>query len=94
MLQIASPAGRQPAIQNALASQIESKRSPLLTRDEAASYLRLSKQTLAQWASNRRYHLPVTKIGRRAMYRQVDLDAFIARSLSGGQISIGNASPA
>jgi hypothetical protein len=94
MLQIASPAGRQPAIHNALVNQIESTRSPLLTRDEAAKYLRLAPQTLAQWASNRRYHLPVTKIGRRAMYRQVDLDAFIAHGLSGGQLSVENAGTA
>lgn len=51
--------------------------SPLLSRTEAAQYLGLSEKTLATWASVQRYNLPVTKIGRRAMYRRSDLDAFI-----------------
>jgi hypothetical protein len=51
--------------------------SPLLTRRDAANYLRIKEQTLAMWASTRRYGLRLTKIGGRAMYLKNDLDAFI-----------------
>lgn len=54
-------------------------KNPLLTRPEAAEYLGVSVSTLARWASRRekvRYH----RVGRRAMYRQCDLDNLIANS--------------
>ena len=38
---------------------------PLLSRKEAAVVLRVSPQTLAAWASNRRVVLPYAKIGHR-----------------------------
>jgi excisionase family DNA binding protein len=57
----------------------------LMSRQSAADYLGVGMQTLAAWACNKRYQLPYVKIGRRVMYRQSDLDAFIARNLVGGE---------
>jgi len=53
--------------------------SPLLTRGEAARYLKIESQTLAAWACHGRYDLPVVKVGRAARYRLADLEAFIDR---------------
>lgn len=52
--------------------------SRLLSRAEAAEYLGIGVQTLAVWASTGRYGVPFIKVGRRAMYRQADLDAWLA----------------
>lgn len=49
----------------------------LLTREEAAEFLRVKPQTLAMWHSTKRYSLPVVKVGRLAMYRLTDLEQFI-----------------
>ncbi|MFN8550501.1 MAG: helix-turn-helix domain-containing protein [Candidatus Obscuribacterales bacterium] len=51
--------------------------SDLLTRREAAAYLGVTPETLAVWASTRRYPLRFVKIGRLSKYRKSDLDAFI-----------------
>jgi excisionase family DNA binding protein len=51
--------------------------SDLLTRREAAAYLGVTPETLAVWASTRRYPLSFVKIGRLAKYRKSDLDTFI-----------------
>lgn len=56
----------------------------LKNRSHAAEYLGVKTETLAVWACNKRYSLPYIKIGRRAMYRQSDLDAFIASNIVGG----------
>lgn len=54
--------------------------SDLLTREEAARYLGLKSQTLATWVTNKRYNLPVVRIGRNVVrYRRADLEAFVAR---------------
>lgn len=58
--------------------------SALLTRKEAARYLNVATQTLAQWACSGRVSLPFYKIGRKAMYKICDLDAFIAANGHGG----------
>jgi len=50
----------------------------LLTRREAAVYLKLAVQTLASWASNGRYNLPFMKVGRLVRYRRGDLDRWLA----------------
>jgi excisionase family DNA binding protein len=60
-------------------------RRPLLTRRQAAEYLQIKEKTLAQWASNKRYGLPYVRVGRRAMYRLSDLDAFIESNVVGGE---------
>ena len=56
----------------------QTARDRLNTRDEAAEQIRMKSQTLAVWKSTGRYSLPCVKIGNRAMYRQSDIDAFIA----------------
>lgn len=49
----------------------------LLTRKEAAAYLGISDNTLANWACTRKFDLPYIRVGRSVRYRQSDLDAFI-----------------
>ena len=62
----------------------ESKRKiELLSRTEAADYLRIAPHTLAVWQSTNRYGLPCVKIGRLAKYRKKDLDDFIQRRTTG-----------
>jgi hypothetical protein len=51
--------------------------SDLRTRVEAAAFLRIQPQTLAVWKTTKRYDLPVIMVGRRAMYRQSDLEKFL-----------------
>lgn len=59
--------------------------SDLLTRREAAAYLGVTPETLAVWASTRRYPLRFIKIGRLSKYRKSDLDEFInSRTVSCG----------
>ena len=50
--------------------------SALLTREQAAEYLGVAPQTLAVWATTRRYDLRYIKVGRLARYRRADLEAF------------------
>ncbi|MEN9902904.1 MAG: hypothetical protein RL651_1568 [Pseudomonadota bacterium] len=49
----------------------------LLNRTEAAQYLGIKPQTLAVWATTKRYDLPYVKVGRLVKYRQDALDEFI-----------------
>lgn len=49
----------------------------LLTRQEAAEFLGISKHALAVWACTKRYPLPYVRVGSRAMYRASDLNRFI-----------------
>jgi len=49
----------------------------LLTRAQAAELLGLREQTLAVWASTRRYNLPFVKVGRAARYRLGDLQKWL-----------------
>ena len=54
-----------------------------LTRRAAAGYLtgrgfKVQPETLARWASNGRYALPIIKIGRLVRYDRSDLDALIS----------------
>lgn len=49
----------------------------LLNRAEAAQYLGVQPQTLAVWASTKRYDLPYVKVGRLVKYSQNALDTFI-----------------
>jgi len=60
--------------------------SDLVSREEAAEFLGVRPQTLATWASSRRYALPFIKIGRRVMYRLSDLNAFIESNVVGGEV--------
>lgn len=49
----------------------------LLTRPEAAAYLGVSTYTLNEWASSGRYGLRFYRVGRKCMYRLIDLEAFL-----------------
>jgi len=51
--------------------------SELLNRAEAATYLDVKPQTLACWATTRRYGLRYVKVGRNVRYRKADLDRFL-----------------
>lgn len=55
--------------------------SKLLSRNEAAELLGISPNTLAVWASVNRHALPYVKLGRRALYRASDIEAFINANL-------------
>ena len=52
----------------------------LLTRAEAAAYLGLRTQTLAAWATTKRYKLPFVRVGSLTKYRVEDLEKFIAEN--------------
>lgn len=58
---------------------------PLLTREQAAKYLGVSVSALAAWACNKRYNLPMVRVGRLVKYRIQDLDEFINRNTIGGE---------
>jgi excisionase family DNA binding protein len=58
---------------------------PLLTREQAAKYLGVSVSALAAWACNKRYNLPMVRVGRLVKYRIQDLDDFINRNTIGGE---------
>jgi len=48
----------------------------LLSREEAAQFLGVSKGTLEVWACTKRYNLPYIKVGRLVKYWLSDLHAF------------------
>ncbi len=50
----------------------------LLTREQAAAYLNVRPQTLAVWATNKRYPLAYVRVGRSVRYLRSELDQFIA----------------
>lgn len=58
-------------------STVSPPSSSLLTRREAAAFLGVKVQTLAVWATTRRYHLPMVKVGSLCRYRLSDLEAFL-----------------
>ena len=49
----------------------------LLTPAQVAEKLRITDKTLAVWRCTGRYDLPFIKIGRKVVYDQHDVDAFI-----------------
>lgn len=54
----------------------------LLTREEAARALRVSKVQL--WRITTEGRLPVVRIGRRALFRASDIESLIRQCLEGG----------
>jgi excisionase family DNA binding protein len=50
---------------------------PLMTPDETAGYLRVSKETLATWRCTERRPLPFVKVGSLVRYRRDDVTSFI-----------------
>ena len=55
----------------------------IVCRDDAAIFLGLKSQTLADWESTRRQALPCLKIGRLAKYKMGALRTFVMRQASG-----------
>ena len=55
------------------------ERSDLLTRSEAAQFLRLSPGTLANWMSNQKQKIPCVKLGGRIYYQEASLKKWIAK---------------
>lgn len=51
----------------------------LLTPEQVASQLGISKATLNVWRCTGRYNLPFVKSGSRVRYKASDVDAFISR---------------
>ena len=49
----------------------------LLSRKQAAEFLRVKPQTLAAWACTGRYDLKFVKVGRKVLYRKGDLECFL-----------------
>ncbi|HDL6507908.1 TPA: helix-turn-helix domain-containing protein [Yersinia enterocolitica] len=50
-----------------------------LTRKEAADYIGVSPQTLANWACTGRESIPFYKIGKKkVIYHKVDLDTYLS----------------
>jgi excisionase family DNA binding protein len=54
--------------------------SDLLTRAEAARYLRITAATLLRWTVHRKHNIPYVRVGGRVLYSQRDLDAFLERN--------------
>ncbi|HDU1478183.1 TPA: helix-turn-helix domain-containing protein [Klebsiella pneumoniae] len=49
-----------------------------LTRAEAAAYLGVNAQTLANWAHTGKVGIPYHKVGRKVIYMKSDLDNYLA----------------
>lgn len=49
-----------------------------LTRAEAAVYLGVNSQTLANWACTGKVQIPHHKVGRKVIYIKSDLDGYLA----------------
>jgi excisionase family DNA binding protein len=50
-----------------------------LTRKEAADYIGISPQTLANWACTGRQQIPFYKVGKKkVIYHKTDLDVYLA----------------
>lgn len=58
----------------------QSNTDELLTRREAAQFLKVETSTLAAWASRGSPALPFVKVGRLPRYRRSDLEKFIAEN--------------
>lgn len=65
--------------------------SELLTREEAAGYLRRKTKTLAYWACRRKGYLKMVRVGRAPMYRKQDLEVFLNENTVGTPTENGEA---
>lgn len=66
------------------AKAILSPNDPLLTNGEAAAYLKLQPGTLTVWRCTKRRDIPFIRVGRKILYRQSALDAFLLSGECGG----------
>jgi hypothetical protein len=56
----------------------------LVSPADAATMLRIKKQTLAVWRCAKRHPLPYVKMGRRVFYKRRDLERFVERNTLAG----------
>jgi Helix-turn-helix domain len=56
----------------------------LLTRSEAANFLKIKPGTLATWASSKRYNLSYYKVGSKVVYKLSELESFLEEFKMGG----------
>ncbi len=56
----------------------------LMSRKEASNFLGVKENTLAVWATNKRYNLRFYKVGRLVKYRQQDLEMFLVANANIG----------
>lgn len=62
-------------------------RQPLISAAEAAAYLGMKAQTLAQWRCAKRHPLPYVKVGRTVRYRLADIETWLAgRTVAAAEI--------
>jgi excisionase family DNA binding protein len=61
----------------------KSKIAHLMTPEEVAEYLGVSKETLNVWRCTKRYNLPYVKTGRLVRYRPEDVTSFVTSRLQG-----------
>lgn len=59
-------------------------KTELVNREEAAKFLNVKPQTLACWASTKRYQLPMVKVGRAVRYRLSDLERWLEERTTAG----------
>jgi excisionase family DNA binding protein len=57
----------------------------LLNRKLAAEFLGVQENTLAVWATNKRYNLPFYKVGRLVKYKISDLEKFVQENQKGSR---------
>jgi len=62
----------------------ESDPPVVLDTEAAAARLGVSPTTLATWRCTGAVRVPYVKVGRRVLYRVVDLDAYLERQVVGG----------
>lgn len=62
------------------ATSILSEQHEKMNREDAAAYIGVEAQTLANWASTGKVRIPFLKIGRKVIYLKSDLDAYLASS--------------
>jgi len=55
---------------------------PLLSTFDASEYLGVPRQTLANWRTREHTGPVYVRVGRRVMYRRVDVDAWIEAHLA------------
>ena len=59
---------------------VSPKNQNMLTPAQAAEYLGLSVQTLANWRSSGRRKVPFVKAGAKVLYRRAALDEWLAKN--------------